>query len=71
MTVLQNVLMGFHPQLPDGLLRTLLGLRHSLREERRVTEKAMELLQFGLGRHPDRHRGPGHGLIRRQLALLL
>ncbi|KRW94084.1 ABC transporter ATP-binding protein [Paracoccus sp. MKU1] len=46
MTVLQNVLMGFHPQLPDGLLRTLLGLRHSLREERRVTEKAMELLEF-------------------------
>lgn len=46
MTVLQNVLMGFHPQMPDGLLRTLFGLRRSLREERRVTRRAMELLEF-------------------------
>jgi branched-chain amino acid transport system ATP-binding protein len=46
MTVLQNELMGFHPQMPDGLLRTLFGLGRSLREEARVTARAMELLDF-------------------------
>jgi|TARA_A100001391_G_scaffold145276_1_gene102899 branched-chain amino acid transport system ATP-binding protein len=46
MTVLENVLMGYHPLLADGLLRSLFGLGHTLRQEQRSIDLAMEMLGF-------------------------
>ncbi|MGH7463157.1 MAG: ABC transporter ATP-binding protein [Longimicrobiales bacterium] len=54
MTVLENVMMGFHPRLEDGLLRSLARLGKVLRDERRCRERALELLQFvGLADRAD------------------
>lgn len=59
MTVLENVLMGFHPHLADGLLRSLLGLRRTIRQEQASTDRAMELLGF-VGLAELAHEEIGH-----------
>lgn len=46
MTVLENVLLGFHPKFPDGVMRTLFAARTSSVRERGSRERAMELLGF-------------------------
>ncbi len=44
MTVLENVLLGFHTQFPDGIIRSLLAGRALQKQERDARERAMELL---------------------------
>jgi len=46
MTVLENVLLGFHPKFPDGILRSLFAARALAERECRSRERAMELLDF-------------------------
>ena len=54
LTVIENVLLGFHPKFPDGLTRSLLSLVSLGALERRARERAMELLQYvGLGSRAD------------------
>ena len=54
LTVIENVLLGFHPKFPDGLTRSLLSLVSLGAQERRARERAMELLQYvGLGSRAD------------------
>jgi ABC-type branched-subunit amino acid transport system ATPase component len=50
LTVIENVLLGFHPKFPDGMLRSLISLRTLGGQERQARERAMELLDYvGLG----------------------
>jgi len=46
LTVLENVMLGFHPTLVDGFLASLLRMRRVAADERRCAARAMELLQF-------------------------
>lgn len=59
MTVLENVLMGFHPRLNDGLLRSIFGLGKTLRDEQASIDRAMELLRF-VGLADLAHEEIGH-----------
>lgn len=54
LTVLENVMMGFHHKLIDGFLHSLLKARTVLRTERRLREEARSLLAFvGLDHRAD------------------
>ena len=54
LTVLENVMLGFHPQLVDGFIPSLLRFRKVAADERRCAQRAMELLQFvGLAPRAD------------------
>ena len=46
MTVLENVLLGFHPKFPGGIVRALFSRRALSRQDRSARERAMELLDF-------------------------
>jgi branched-chain amino acid transport system ATP-binding protein len=47
-------MLGFHPQLVDGFIASLLCFRKVAADERRSAERAMELLQFvGLAQRAD------------------
>ena len=46
MTVLENIMVGYHPKLKSGLTRSLLRLPGQRREEREIVEKARQLLHF-------------------------
>ena len=46
MTVLENVLLGFHPKFPDGVVRALFSSRALAAQERKARESAMQLLEF-------------------------
>lgn len=46
LTVLENVLLGFHPQFPDGLLNSLFSFASVGRQERAARERSMELLDY-------------------------
>jgi branched-chain amino acid transport system ATP-binding protein len=59
MTVLENVLMGFHPLLADGLLRSVFGFGRTVRQEQAAVDKAMELLGF-VGLRELAHEEIGH-----------
>lgn len=45
LTVLENVLLGFHTKFPDGIMRSLFSSGH-MAQEQRSRVKAMELLDF-------------------------
>jgi len=50
MTVIQNVMVGFHLHTKEGFWASLFGLPSVRREEKRIEAYAMELLEFvGLG----------------------
>lgn len=59
MTVLENVLMGFHPLLPDGLLRSIFGLGRTAKQEQASVDRALELLDF-VGLRELAHEEIGH-----------
>lgn len=46
MTVLENVMVGLHTRSHSGFLACACKLPHHLREERRIREQALELLEF-------------------------
>lgn len=46
MTVLENVMVGLHTKSRSGILSSCLKLPSHLREERRIREKALALLDF-------------------------
>ncbi|WP_244832013.1 ABC transporter ATP-binding protein [Caballeronia sp. TF1N1] len=46
LTVLENVMLGFHPMLVDGFVASLVRRRRVAADERRCAARAMELLQF-------------------------
>ena len=46
LTVLENVMMGFHHMLTDGILPSMLRAVQVMRTERRLREKGRELLAF-------------------------
>lgn len=46
LSVLENVLLGFHPKFPDGILASLFSGGKRLELERKARTKAMELLDF-------------------------
>lgn len=46
LTVIENVLLGFHPKFPDGVLRAVLAARALATQERKARARAMELLGF-------------------------
>lgn len=46
LTVLENVMLGFHPKLVDGFLPSLLRRRRVAGDERRCVKRALELLRF-------------------------
>ena len=46
LSVLENVLVGFHPKFPDGVVRSLLAGRGLGGQERRARDHAMEVLDF-------------------------
>src|SRR5690606_6274333 len=53
-TVLDNVLLGAHSELPGGPLSWALRLPPTMRREREARAEARELLErFGLGRYAD------------------
>lgn len=66
MSVLDNVLMGFHHMLIDGLLPSLFLARRVLRRERQLQEEGMALLDFvGLaGRAHELVEHLPHGQLR-------
>ncbi len=45
LSVLENVLVGQTPKVRSGLFSSMLGLRRSSRDERRLRERSMELLE--------------------------
>jgi branched-chain amino acid transport system ATP-binding protein len=59
MSVLENVLIGFHPRLADGLLRSIFALGKTVRDEQASVDRAMELLQF-VGLADLAHEDIGH-----------
>ncbi|MBI2772845.1 MAG: branched-chain amino acid ABC transporter ATP-binding protein/permease [Burkholderiales bacterium] len=67
MSVLDNVLVGLHAQLPAGFWACLLGLPSARREERAARQEAMQLLAFaGLAhRAGDTAASLPYGLQRR------
>jgi branched-chain amino acid transport system ATP-binding protein len=55
LSVLDNVKVALHRESPPSLVRTLLSSASFRRDERRLDEGALELLElFGLTRHRDR-----------------
>lgn len=66
MSVLDNVLMGFHHRLVDGLWPSVLMAARVLRRERQLREEGMALLAFvGLsGRAQERVEHLPHGQLR-------
>ncbi len=58
MSVLENVMVGRHCRTKVGLLRSALKFPGVLREERRTTAAAMELLEL-VGLADSAHRNPG------------
>jgi len=55
MSVLENVLVGFHARLPGRFFQTALRTPSERREERGLLREALELLEFvGLAPHADR-----------------
>ncbi|TRX74293.1 ABC transporter ATP-binding protein [Pseudomonas mangiferae] len=66
LSVLENVMMGFHPRLVDGILPSLLRIAHVLRTERALRQRARELLAFvGLeGRADEPVEHLPHGQLR-------
>ncbi|NJC88635.1 MAG: ABC transporter ATP-binding protein [Desulfuromonas sp.] len=46
MSVLENVMVGLHTRSRSGFLACACKLPHHLREERRIREQALELLEF-------------------------
>jgi len=46
MSVLENILMGFQPKFPDGVIRSLLGLGKLGGQERAARQRAFEILDF-------------------------
>ncbi|MGF7135285.1 branched-chain amino acid transport system ATP-binding protein [Paraburkholderia sp. EB58] len=54
LSVRENVMLGFHPQLVDGFIASLVRFRRIAADERRCTARAMELLRFvGLAERAD------------------
>lgn len=54
MTVLENVLLGFHPKFPDGVVRSLFKLGSLRRQEAAMRRRTMEYLDFiGLADRAD------------------
>ncbi len=66
LTVLENVMIGFHHKLVDGIVPALMRARGVLRGERHLREEARNLLDFvGLGmRADDRIEVLPHGQLR-------
>ncbi len=46
MTAIENILVGMHPHLKSGLIRSILRDRHTIQEEREAVEEAKRLLRF-------------------------
>jgi branched-chain amino acid transport system ATP-binding protein len=46
MTVLENVQVGLHCRTKSGAIRALLNTPFLVREEKQITEKSMEILEF-------------------------
>jgi branched-chain amino acid transport system ATP-binding protein len=46
LSVLENVLLGFHPKFPDGIVRSLLSGGARKKQEQDARAKAMEVLDF-------------------------
>ncbi len=46
LSVLENVMLGHHPRMPDGLVRSLLGLPSLRRQERQSRADALRQLEF-------------------------
>lgn len=54
MTALENVMLGFHPKFPDGIIRSLLAMRTLSGQESRLRRRAVEILDFvGLAERAD------------------
>src|SRR5438552_895869 len=54
MTALENVLVGMHSRLKDGIIGSIFGLPRVRREEREAQERARELIRYaGLGNVDD------------------
>ena len=54
MTVLENVMLGHHPKMPDGLLRSLLHLVTLREQEEKSRQDALRQLEFvGLAHRAD------------------
>ena len=74
LTVLDNVLIGMHNDIPYNLPTAILRLPRYWKEEKRARERALELLSIfdmqDLRHVPDRHHAhrarhePGHGHLR-------
>ncbi len=67
MTVIENVLVGMHPRLNSSIWQIVLRAGGFKQEERRATERALELLQFVNLAHRanDLSRGLAYGEQRR------
>lgn len=58
MTVLENVMVGLHTKSRSGILSCALKLPASIKEERRIRQKAMEWLEFaGIAEYADQEAG--------------
>lgn len=58
LTVLENVMLGQHPKMPDGIVRSLLGLGSLRTLEHTCRRKALEQLEFvGLAHRADEQIG--------------
>jgi len=54
MTVLDNIMVGFHPKLKSGLVKSILRTKEERVEERDTLHKSMDLLEFvGIAPHAD------------------
>jgi len=54
MTVLENILVGFHPKLKSGLIKSILRTGSERKEEKETLAKAMGLLEFvGIENHAN------------------
>lgn len=54
MTVLENIMVGYHPKLRSGLLRSILRTPSERAEEAEILKKSMSLLEFvGIADHAD------------------
>ncbi len=58
MSVLENVMVGYHVRTKSGFWGAVTRLPHVLKEEKHTRERALELLDFvGLSTHADRQSG--------------
>jgi len=54
MTVLENIIVGFHPKLKSGLVKSILRTKSTRAEERDIIDKSFELLEFvGIANHAN------------------